>query len=172
MSASYTRSNIQTNTLSKVVYVTRKVQADLLTVLDHYHYFSEVYAQELIHDIRVFIDEEVLSRVKFVWIKTGTSFVLEELDYFIISGGVGLADDRSGSIRFHPDLSKANFRVQITYNDRWQKMSVDEKKAIHAGLKLAWGTASQLTYSGGQWSSERTYSQDGLGLNRSRYTTL
>jgi Bacterial HORMA domain family 1 len=172
MSASYTRSDTQTNTLSKVISVTRKVQADLLTILDHYQYFSEDFAQELIHDIRVFIDEEVISCIKFIWIKTGTSFVLEELDYLVICNGISLADDRSGGIRFHPELSKANFRVQITYNDRWKKMPKNDKELIREDLNLTWEAASQLTYNGSQWSSERTYSQDGLGLNRSRYTTL
>jgi Bacterial HORMA domain family 1 len=171
MTASYTRSNEQTNTLSKVISVTRKVQADLLTILDHYQYFSEDYAQELIHDIRIFIDEEVISRVKFIWIKSGTHLVLEELDYFVILNGIGLADDRSGGIRFHPDLLKATFRVRITYNERWQNISETDKQSIRDDLKLMWGAANQLTYNGGQWSSERTYSQDGLGLTRSRYTT-
>lgn len=170
--SSYTRSQSQTNSLSKVISVTRKVQADLLTILDHYHYFSEDFAQELIHDIRVFIDEEVISRIKFIWIKPSTNFVLEELDYLVIFNGIGLADDRSGGIRFHPELSKASFKVRITYNDRWRKMIENDKELIREDLKLTWETASQLTYNGGQWSSERTYSQDGLGLNRSRYTIL
>lgn len=172
MSASYTRSNTQTNTLSKVIYVTRKVQADLLTVLDHYHYFSEEYAQELIHDIRVFIDEEVVSSIKFIWTKSGTNAVLEELDYLVICNGIGLADERSGGIQYHSELSKASFQVRITYNDRWQKISEEEKELIRKDLDLPWEVASKLKYNGGQWSSERTYSQDGLGLSRSRYTTL
>jgi|GEM_PF-1879710 len=172
MSASYTRSSIQTNTLTKVVYVTRKVQADLLAVLDHYHYFSEGYAQEVIHDIRVYIDEEVISHVKFIWIKSVTNVVLEELDYHVIYNGIGLSDDRSGGIRFQPELSKASFQVRITYNDRWYKMSETEKETIRISLKLKWGTASQLTYDSGQWSSERTYSQNGLGVSHSRYTIL
>jgi hypothetical protein len=138
MTASYTRSNAQTNTLSKVISVTRKVQADLLTVLDHYHYFPEDYAQKLIHDVRIFIDEEVIGRVKFIWIKSGTNLVLEELDYFVVLNDIGLTDDRSGGIRFHPDLAKASFRVQITYNDRWRKMSEAEKESIRTPLELTW----------------------------------
>jgi Bacterial HORMA domain family 1 len=172
MSASYTRSNAQTNTLSKVIYVTRKVQADLLAILDCYQYFPEEYAQELIQDLRSFIDEEVIERIKFIWIKPGTNSVLEELDYLVVLNGIGLTDDRSGGIRFHPDLSKATFRVQITHNTRWQNMSESEKQSIRADLKLGWGVAARLTYQGGRWHPEKTYSQDDLGLTRSRYTTL
>jgi hypothetical protein len=39
------------------------VQADLLAILDHYGYFSEDYAQKLINDIRVFIDDEAIEQV-------------------------------------------------------------------------------------------------------------
>ena len=172
MSASYTRSSTQTSTVSKVIHVTRKVQADLLAILDHYRYFSEDYAQKLINDIRVFIDEEAIDKVKFTWTRAGSNVVLEELDYEIVWGNLGLADDRSGGIRYRFDLTTANFQVRITYSERWGKMPEDDKKLIREDLELHWRPANQLNYSSGQWSSERSYSKDGLGLRRSRFTNL
>lgn len=172
MSSSYTRSTTQTSTHSKVIHVTRKVQADLLAILDHYGYFSEDYAQKLINDIRVFIDEETIDRVKFTWTRSGSNVVLEELDYEVVWGNIGLVDDRSGGIRYRFELTTANFQVHITYSDRWRKMPEDQKKLIREDLKLEWRPANQLDYSGGQWSSERSYSKDGLGLSRSRFTRL
>jgi hypothetical protein len=85
---------------------------------------------------------------------------------------MGLADDRSGGISYRFDLTTANFQVRITYSDRWRKMPEDQKELIREDLKLQWGPANQLDYSGGQWSSERSYSKDGLGLSRSRFTRL
>lgn len=172
MSSSYTRSTTQTSTLSKVVHVTRKVQADLLAILDHYGYFSEDYAQKLINDIRVFIDEEAIAQVTFTWTRVGSNVVLEELDYKVVWGNLGLADDRSGGIRYQSELTTANFQVRISYSDRWREMHEDDKELIREDLKLQWGPANQLDYSGGQWSSERSYSKDGLGLSRSRFTRL
>jgi hypothetical protein len=172
MSSSYTRSTTQTSTQSKVIHVTRKVQADLLAILDHYGYFSEDYAQKLINDIRVFIDEEAIEQVKFTWTRSGSNVVMEELDYKVIWGNIGLADDRSGGIRYRFDLTTAKFQVRINYSDRWRRMPEDQKELIREELKLQWKTANQLDYSGGQWSSERSYSKDGLGLSRSRFTRL
>lgn len=172
MSSSYTRSTTQTSTLSKVIHITRKVQADLLAILDHYGYFSDDYAQKLINDIRVFIDEEAIERVKFTWTRSGSNVVLEELDYKVVLGNIGLADDRSGGIGYRFELATASFQVRITYSDRWRKMSEDQKELIREDLKLEWKPANQLDYSGGQWSSERSYSRDGLGLSRSRFTKL
>ncbi|MGG6242776.1 hypothetical protein ACQ4N7_29570 [Nodosilinea sp. AN01ver1] len=172
MSSSYTRSTTQTSTQSKVIHVTRKVQADLLAILDHYGYFSEDYAQKLINDIRVFIDEEAIEQVKFTWTRLGSNVVVEELDYKVVWGDIGLADDRSGSIRYRFDLTTAKFQVRTNYSDRWRRMPEDQKKLIREDLKLQWKPANRLDYTGGQWSAERSYSKDGLGLNRSRFTRL
>jgi hypothetical protein len=143
MSASYTRSSTQTSTVSKVIHVTRKMQADLLSILDHYGYFSEDYAQKLINDIRVFIDEEVIDQVKFTWIRAGSNVVLEELDYKVVWGNIGLADERSGGIRYRFELTTANFQVRITYSDRWRKMPEEQKELVQEDLKLEWRPANQ-----------------------------
>jgi protein involved in ribonucleotide reduction len=71
LSVTQTRSTTQTSTVPKIVYVTRKVQADFLAIMDTYGYFSEDYAKKLIADIRHFLDEEVVDKVKFVWTESG-----------------------------------------------------------------------------------------------------
>jgi hypothetical protein len=93
-----TRTATQTSSLTKVVYVTRKVQADFLAIMDTYNYFDEDYARKLIADVRTFLDEDVIDAVKFVWKQRGTNTVLEEIRYTVIAGGIGLADDRPGGI--------------------------------------------------------------------------
>ena len=58
---------------TSVVYITRKVQTDILEIGDTYAYFTETYAQAVIHDVRIFIDEEVIDKVEFVWLKARTN---------------------------------------------------------------------------------------------------
>jgi hypothetical protein len=169
MTASATRAATQTSAYTRVVHITRKVQTDILEIGDTYDYFQEPFAQSVIHDVRIFIDEEVIDHVKFVWKEWGTSRVLDELRYEVISGGVGLADDRPGGIRYDPVLAVSDFSVRITYNDRWSKMAESERAAIRERLALTWGPAGQLDYSGGRWVSDRTYSMDGMGLVRTRF---
>lgn len=169
MTASSTRSGTQTSAYTSVVHITRKVQTDILEIGDTYDYFQESFAQSVIHDVRIFIDEEVIDYVKFVWKDQSTSRVLDELCYQAISGGVGLADDRPGGIRYNSTLAGADFSVRITYNSRWSKMAESERKAIRDRLLLTWGSAGQLDYSGGRWVSDRIYSMDGTGLVRTRF---
>jgi len=164
-----TRTATATSTVTKIVYVTRKVQADFLAILDTYRYFPEDYAQDLIHDVRVFLDEEVIDHVRFVWTRPSSTYVLEELYYTVVEGGVELADDHSGGIRYQAALAKASFHVRVTYNTRWKDMAEREKRAIRENLDLNWGPAGQLDYSGGTWTTDRTYSRDGYGLVRQRF---
>ncbi len=167
--ATSTRTASATSTVTKIVYVTRKVQADFLAILETYGYFSEDYAQQLIQDMRVFLDEEVIDHVRFVWTRPSSTYVIEELNYTVVAGGVELSDDHSGGIRYQATLAKALFHVRVTYNTRWEEMSEREKSAIREDLILNWGPAGQLDYSGGKWTADRTYSRDGYGLVRQRF---
>jgi|SRR5882672_4538998 len=169
MTASSTRTATQTSSYTSVVHITRKVQTDILEIGDTYDYFQEPFAQSVIRDVRIFIDEEVIDFVQIVWKERGTSRVLDELRYKVVSGAVGLADDRPGGIRYDPALAVADFSVRITYNNRWSKMADSERAAIRERLELTWGPAGQLDYSGGQWVGDRTYSMDGMGLIRTRF---
>jgi hypothetical protein len=169
MTTTATRNATQTSTLTQVVHVSRKVQADLLQVLDTYGYFTEEFGLKVMHDVRVLLDEEAIDRVSFTWTQAGTNVVMDEFAYKVIVNGIGLADDRSGNIRYYPDLQDADFTVRIAYADRWRTMSEGEKNTIRADLKLSWGPAGQLSYSLGRWQSDRTYSKDGYGLARERF---
>lgn len=165
-----THTATQTSSLTKVVYVTRKVQADFLAIIDTYNYFSEDYAIKLIADVRTFLDEDVISAVKFIWKEAGTNDVLEEIRYVVISGGIGLADDRPGGIRYNPALKSADFTVYVTYNNRWNNMNDQQKQAVRDALKLPWGPAGTLNYNQGSWQTDKTYSSGDYGLSRHRFT--
>ena len=165
-----TRLATQTSSLTKIVYVTRKVQADFLAIMDTYGYFSEDYARKLIADVRTFLDEDVIDAVKFVWKSPGTNDVLEEIRYVVLTGGIGLADDRPGGIRYNAALKSADFTVYVTYNDRWKNMHDQEKQAVRESLQLSWGPGGTLNYSQGSWHTDKTYSSWDYGLSRQRFT--
>src|SRR5260370_38455804 len=134
--ATSTRTATTTSTVTKIVYVTRKVQADFLAILDTYRYFPEDYAQDLIHDVRVFLDEEVIDHVRFVWTRPNSTYVLEELNYTVVAGGVELADDPPGGIQYHGALENASFHVRVTCNNRAKEMGAGGKRALTAALDL------------------------------------
>jgi hypothetical protein len=170
LATTHTRTATETSTLTKVVYVTRKVQADLFGLVDTYSQITPEYARRLIHDLRLFLDEEVIQRIELVWTKTGTNEVVGAYVYEVIAAGIGLADDRSGGIRYDDALAGAAFAVRITRNARWAAMTDEERGAIEAECEFRWGPAGYLDFSRGAWVSERTYSKEGYGLGRHRFT--
>jgi Bacterial HORMA domain family 1 len=170
LAATLTRSGTGTMPYTSVVHITRKVQTDMLEIGDTYAYFTEKYAQDVIHDVRIFIDEEIIDKVEFVWLEAGTNQVLDALRYVVLNGVVGLADDRPGGIRYDPILASADFRVRVYYNSRWTtELDETELNSIRSGLTLTWGPGGQLDYSGGRWMDDRTYSMDTKGFVRQRF---
>lgn len=169
MPSTQTRSASETTSYVKVVYVTRKVQADLFQLAETYGQMTEEYAQKLIHDLRVYLDEEVLAEITFLWTRPGTEQVVGAYTYKVLSGGVGLVDERSGGIRYEPTLQASEFGVRISYNARWYGLTADEQAGIKSGMRFPWGAGGALDYSRGRWQSDRTYSKDGFGLNRERF---
>lgn len=169
MASTLTRSASQTTSYQKIVPVTRKVLADLLAIFETYDYFSEDHAAQLINDIRTFLYENVIERVQFIWLEAGTNQVLDAFSYRVILNGLGLADDRSGGIRYRSELAEAHFNVRLFYNDRWNKLEEPERREIRNSLRLSWGPGGQLDYSNGRWLSDRTYSFQDYGLERTRF---
>jgi Bacterial HORMA domain family 1 len=169
MSATQTRAGSQTGTLSNIVYVARKIEADLLAIIDTYGCCTEQWSANVMHDVRVLMDEEVIERVYMAWTQRGSSEVLDAYSYRVIIAGFGLADDRSGNIRYRSDLVGAAFHFRVEYKQRWWDMSPEDKADIQVRLKLRWTTGGALDFSNGHWSSDKTYSKDDFGVVRDRF---
>lgn len=167
--ATQTRTATQTSTLTKVVYVTRKMQADLFNLVDTYNQITQEYAERLIHDLRLLLDQEVLDRIDFYWTYPGTNVVVGAYIYKVVTAGVGLVDDRAGSMRYDPLLQASEFSVRIYRNSLWRDMSDADRKAINDKCVIGWTTGAVLDYSRGASSAEKTYSKDGYGFNRERF---
>jgi len=170
MSTTLTRTGTQTSTLSRVVYVTRKAQADLFAIVDTYRQISEAYAVDLVHDLRIFLDEELIERIDFLWVWPGTNLVMGAYSYRVIANGIGLVDDRSGGIGYDRTLAQSKFDVRVYYNARWSALSQQEGQTISDRLAMPWGPGGQLDFSRGSWGADRTYAKDNYGLARQRFT--
>ena len=169
MSASATRAAVTTaaNTYTDVVSVTRKLRADLLQVLDHYGYFSGAYAEQIVHDLRVMVDEDIVEWAQLTWRSPSSNTVLAAFRYTVVLGDIGLADNRPGGIPCRPDLKAAHFNVHVSYNAKGRTMSAAAKAELP--LELRWSPGAHLSYSGSSWSSDRSYASNGTGLKRTAF---
>lgn len=163
-SASRTRSLTAANTYTDVVSVTRKFRVDILQVLDHYGYFSMDYAEDIIHDLRLMVDEGILESVELTWRAYGSHSVLAAFRYNVINGGIAPADNRPGGIPYRPNLKNAQFNVVVRYNAAGRKLTTTARQNL--GFKLAWAPAGYFDYSAGSWSSDRNYVSNSIRLQR------
>ena len=147
MSFTQTRSGTLTTTWARVKYVTRKVQADLLAILDTYGYYTEEHGLKLIKDLRVLLDDEVIWRVDFVWAKKGTNEVIESLSYSVVCGDA-LPDNDAGDILYRSALSAsaASFSVVIYRSQRWKIMQESSKQKVRERLELNWEHDADYDY--------------------------
>lgn len=169
MTSSQTRTATQTSTYLRVIYVTRKLQADLFNIVDTYGQISQTYATNLISDLRILMDEEVLEWVRLYWTKSNSSDVEFAYEYKVLDGVTGLVDDRSGGVRYRSNLCDYEFGVRICKSSRWYELTTAEQKEIEDRLHFPWGPGSSLRYSKGGFTSERTFAKDDYGLRRSSY---
>lgn len=165
ISASATRS--ATSSFTDVKSVTRGLQADLFQVLDHYGYFSEQRARDIVHDLRLMIDEDILDHVELTWCVRGGTRVLEAYRYDVVRGSLVGANTRPGGIPYRPELANADFSVLVTYNAKGHGMSRQERQDL--GFIRPWSPTGRRDYSGVSRTFERAYASNGLGLNRSVY---
>jgi hypothetical protein len=167
---SQTRTSTTTTTWARVKYVTRKVQADLLAIIDFYGYHSEEHAFKQVKDLRVLLDEEVIYRVDFVWLKRGTKDVIDSISYTVVNGDA-LPDNDTGDIPFSCSLlaSVASFSVVIYWSQRWKNMQDHSKNRVREKLELGWENGVDHNYGLGLWVMDRTYSKGGYGLERKRF---
>lgn len=112
----------------------------------------------------------MLDEIAFVWTRKGSTSVLDSFRYSVVTGVASSDNDRSGGISYRSELANAHFEVRITLNQRWEDMDQSEQNSISEGLNKTWFPAGSLDYSSGNWVTERTYSKDGYGLVRRRFT--
>ena len=156
-----------TSSFTDVKSVTRGLQADLFQVLDHYGYFAEQRAVDIVHDVRLMIDEDILASVELVWCRRGTDDVITSYKYDVVRGALVGANSRPGGIPYDPPLASADFSVIVHFNATGRAMSWDEINGI--GTRRPWGAAAPRSYGTGGWTVQRTYASNGLGLQRSVY---
>ena len=156
-----------TSSFTDVKSVTRGPQADLFQVLDHYGYFSEQRAIDIIHDVRLMIDEDVLAHVEFTWCQPGCTRVIEAYRYTVVRGSLVGANSRPGGISYRPELVDADFKVLVTYNDKGHAMTRQQRQDL--GFRRPWSSTGQRDYSGVSRTLQRSYASNGLALDRYLY---
>ena len=109
--------------------------------------------------------------IKFTFFDPNTYEVKFEINYYIERGRVIGADEDAGRIPFL-NLEGVAFKVRVTPNEAWGRLNLEEHQKFYNTLVFQWGTSNLvLSYEGGTWSEDKTYSSKSISARRSIYTS-
>ena len=165
MSSTYTHSQAQTFTISNARYLASKVQTDLMRL--HRLYYAD-YGHPTVTEINEYYEELVLLQQYNLLDEIEYGFChkdrwLKALKYTARQGGVLVADDDPGGIRYSDIRRDAQFTSMLRYNSRGRNNNLPDKRSFlnQTPVRRVPGDG----YSG-HWEQQRAYSAGGRGLLR------
>lgn len=170
---SYQTSTItrtETITHTDVRHLVWKIKSDMFQLRIFHDCFNQEYEDDMAGDLFLWTYRGYAERIKFTFFDPQTYRVKCEISYYIERGRVVGADEDAGKIPFL-DLAGTTFKVLVTTNDAWRQLSVEEHQKFYNTLTLQWGTSNlRLSYDGGSWLEDKTYSSNSIAARRSIYT--
>ena len=169
---SYQTSTItrtQSITHTDVRHIVWKIKSDMFQLRIYHGRFSEEYEENMAADLFQWTYRGYAEKIKFTFFGPATYKVRHEINYEIQRSGVIGSDNDAGSIP-SLDLSRTTFKILITTNDVWKNLTEQEHQRFYTGLNFQWGESHlNLTYEGGSWLEDKTYSSNSIAARRSVY---
>lgn len=170
---SYQTSTItrtETITHTHVRYLVWKIKSDMFQLRIFHDCFDQEYEDNMAADLFQWTYRGYAESIKFTFFVPSSYKVKREISYYIERGRVVGADEEAGRIPFL-NLQGTTFRVLVTTNDAWRSLSAEERQRFYNTLHLQWCTSNlRLSYEGGTWSQDKTYSSNRIAARRSIYT--
>ncbi len=162
--SSYTYNETQAFTVTHAKYVAAKAATDLKRMQRFYGYPNDTdivrYETEMIELLR----NGYLGTVTYGFIKQG-KWIEPTIIYNARELSAGIDDD-PGRVPVGINIDGAHFYSYLTYSNKWDKLSWEEKDKFKKGLPFYRGGADEPTING-YLSQDKTYASGGKSLNRS-----
>jgi hypothetical protein len=166
MTLTFTTTETKTFTRTSARYIASKVAADL-------HGFARYYGRPTVEAIRDYEDELIslllggyVDSVEYGFRREGKRVVT--LLYRVRADG-SLTDTRPGSIFARANTSGASWFSFLVYSARWYALDTAERDRIRGTLPFQRTSGSAPQDGSGSWTSDRSYSANGVGAQRNSY---
>lgn len=168
-----TTTRTQTVTHTDVKNVIWKIKSDLYQIRLFHKKFDEHYENQLTSDLFNWVYSNYCSEFKFTFFTSIDQRCIFELRYKITIGtGAITTNDEAGMIPYLPLADKV-FKVIVSTNILWERLTEQQRQAFYARMCLAWGPSSlNLSYALGKWTNDKTYSSNQISASRSVFIGL
>lgn len=164
--ATGTATRTGTITLTDVKHVMWRICSDLRVLRVHHNMMTQEREEEFAEDLLLWIFRNYASTIEFSFYDAGSNTRRFAVKY-AIDRAWGGDDQDSGGLRY-ADVTGTQFRVTVSTNDDYGRLSSADLEGFHRALKMPWPTQSvRLTDGQGFWTSDRSYGSNGLGVARS-----
>ena len=161
MTNTYTRSTTFTRT--NVEYVASKVVADLRGLSAYYGKPSESRIWEFYEELVELLAEGYVASVEYGFQRNGQRIV--SLYYEARMDG-SLSDGKSGGVYARADISGASWFSYLVTSSKWDLLSSAAQQQIEARLPIKRSYGQGPGDGNGYWSTDRSYSSQGVGVQR------
>lgn len=163
MSSSYTSTATNTFTITHARHISAKVSTDLKRMQRFYDQPSSQKITDFEEEIAQLLKNGYLDTVTFgfkrdgQWIEPTIRYTASELSYGI--------DDTPGTISANADVSRATFYSYLTYSEKFESLTQQEKDDFKKTLPIKRGYADEPSVSG-HYENDKTYSSGDRSLSR------
>ena len=161
MTNTYTTSSTFTKT--NVEYVASKVVADLRGLKAYYGEPDEDRIWDFYEELVELLAGGYVTSVEYGFKRNGQRVV--SLYYEARMDG-SLTDGKSGGVYARADISGASWFSFLIYSNKWGSLSPNAQQAVEARIPIKRSHGQAPGDGNGYWSTDRSYSSQGAGVQR------
>ena len=165
MTFSLTTSSTFTKTHAD--YIASKVATDLQQIQAFYDHPSNQQINDYIDELVILLLNGCLKMVEYGFVKDSGWVLVAR--YSARFETIGAIDERPGRIPANANVAGATWASFLEYNSRWSQMSEAERADIQALLPFQRVSGSEPSVGVGGSDFQRTYSRNGVALDRGVY---
>ena len=163
MTYSYTTTSTNTFTRTHAQYVASKVAADLRRMKGFYGCPSDDKILDFYKELVEFLIHGYLVSIEYGFQRNNQRIV--SLKYSVSCGGA-LLDSHAGGIYARADVNGADWFSTLIHKPEYERLSLVAKQSFHNKLPFVRSSGQGPCDGQGYWVTERSYSQDGRGVQR------
>ena len=162
---SYSFTTTDTFTKTHAVYLGSKVAADLQQMQLFYGKPSDGDIDEFIEELVILMLYRCLKMVEYGFMRGDNWVVVTR--YTARFDGYSLTDERSGRVPAGVNTNGASWHSYLELNDRWwREISDEERRKIKELLPFERTAGTEPGIGLGSWTLDKTYSRNGVSLER------
>lgn len=168
MSSAYTRTD--TFSWTNAHYIGTKIAGDMRQMLHFYGKPTESEIEDYLVEITEHLAARYLSSFE-VGFKASDNRRVVSLRYEVREGNT-LADDNSGRVYPHADITGARYFSYLIRNSNFDNLSWNEQEAFENRMPVKRTGAAEPTDGNGYWTSDRGYASGNWGTERRTFRPL